>query len=153
MRVYYNQAEYEPGKHKIMKSWSNKFLQPRPEDDVNEAINIPFGVIELDEDWIPGLAKALVGNLRTSNQGILPDRLYVDNAVPPQIHLTDTGAVVPVTANPNKADWILSILHNVTPAQIDAYFDTNVTTLGQAKEAFKKLAKIVVLIAKQIEFE
>lgn len=153
MRIYYLQAEYELGKHKILKVWSRKFSVPRPEDDANEAINVPFSVLEIDEDWNPGLAKAAFANIRMLTSVVLADRLYVDNAAPPQIHLTDTGAIIPITANPNKADWVASVLAGATDAQIDAWFAGNVTTLAQARNVMAMMAKLIARLARQAVFE
>ncbi len=152
MRIYYEQTEYEPGKHKIIKMWSSKFLQPMPEENVNEAINIPYLVIELDENWNRDLVKELFTNVRAADFDILlPDKFYIDNAG--DIHFTDTDALVPITQNPNKADWALSVLAGATDAQIDTWFSTNVTTLAQARNVMAMMAKLIARLAREVGFE
>lgn len=150
MRVYYLQAEYLPGKHKILIVWSKQFDQGLPEDSPDTTINVPYSVLELDDKYNRQLCYFLLRNSRGTPEHPMPDRYYVDNTG--QLR-DDAGNLVVINDNPEKTTWVASILHNVTPAQIDAYFDTNVTTVAQAREALKKLAKIVVLIARQIDFE
>lgn len=48
-----------------------------------------------------------------------------------------------------KADNALITFANMTPAQVDAYLNANVTDLQSARAALKVLAKIVLLVARQ----
>jgi len=43
-----------------------------------------------------------------------------------------------------------SFLNKLTPVQIDTYIENNVTDLASAKTVLKKIAKIVLYIAKQV---
>lgn len=154
MRVYYLNAEYEPGKHKILRVWSAKLMFPRPEENVNEAINAPYSVLEFDEDFNRNLAREVDNNSRLGPRGtIIPDKFYVDSAVPPTVHWSDSGAVVAVTANPNKADWVASVLAGATDLQIDNWFAANVTTLAQARTTMAMMAKLIARLARQAGFE
>lgn len=55
--------------------------------------------------------------------------------------LTDRAAV--------KADAFVAAFIAMTPAQIDAYMDANVTTVAGAKAVMKKLAKIMLPLARR----
>ena len=48
-----------------------------------------------------------------------------------------------------RGDPALQALRARTPAQVDAWIDANVTTLAQAREVLKTLARIVALIARE----
>jgi hypothetical protein len=51
------------------------------------------------------------------------------------------------------AEYNLSFLNGVTPAQIDAYIDNNITSLATARDFLKKLTKIMLLLARQARLE
>ena len=152
MRVYYNQAEYAPNKHRILAVWSPKMLAPRPED--TQAINVPYAILEVDEDINRVLAREIDSWTRTDLKGhALVDKFYIDSAVPPAIHWTDTDVVVVIVQNPNKADWVASVLAGATDAQIDTWFANNVTTLAQARTTMAMMAKLIARLARQAGFE
>jgi hypothetical protein len=152
MKIYYLQAEYEPGKHRIMKIWSSKFIQPRPEENINEAINVPYSIVEFDEDWNRDLAREIVGNYRFAPDGQqLPDKFYVDNSG--DIRLTDTDALVTPTPNPYTESFKLSAIHGLTQAQLETYIDNNVIDLASAKEFLKKLSAVVLWLVKHTNLE
>lgn len=154
MRVYYFQDEYVPGKHHIAKVWSAKFLQARPEENINTAINVPYSVLEIDDEWNRDLISQVIDYRRETRSGLLPDKFYIDNAVPPQIHLTDTGVVVPILANPNKADWVASVLAGATDAQVDQWFTNNFPSLNAAERLrLSMMAKLIARLARQAGFE
>ena len=49
-----------------------------------------------------------------------------------------------------KADAAVQALRTRTPAQVDAWVDSNVTTLAEARAVLKILARIVALLARQM---
>ena len=50
-----------------------------------------------------------------------------------------------------KADAVLANLRTKTPAQAAQYVEDNVTDLASAKKFLKVLAKIIVVLAKQLD--
>jgi hypothetical protein len=50
-----------------------------------------------------------------------------------------------------KADTVFQMLQNATPAQAATYVENNVNSLAEAKDFLKVLAKIVVILAKNID--
>lgn len=150
MRIYYLNAEFESGKHKILKVWSEKFAEPKPEDSPKTAINDPYTVIEIDEEYNGLLCKGLLSNTVHIQNIQTYDKYYVGN----DGNIYDrTNTVVTINTNPYKENWKTSVLYNVTNAQIDTYIDNNVTTLATARGFLKKLTKVVIMIAKQNKFE
>lgn len=150
MRIYFLNSEYESGKHRIIKVWSEKFVEPKPEDSPRTDINDPHTVIEIDEGYNGLLCKGLMNNtVHIPNQAHY-DKYYVGT----DGNIYDRfGTLQTINANPHKENWKTSVLYNVTNAQIDTYIDNNVTTLATAREFLKKLTKVVVIIAKQNKFE
>lgn len=59
IRVYYFDAQYETGKHKIIEIWTKSSGQLPPEALQDTAINVPYSVIEIDTEYSP-TAKDLV---------------------------------------------------------------------------------------------
>lgn len=147
MRVYYLNSEYESGKHKIMKVYSEYVDRILPEDTSKTAINVPYTVIEFDERYNRILAHLLLKNHRGTIEQPMPDRFYVNNNG--QIILNDTGEVQTVNPNPQKESYKLSALYNLTQAQLEKYIDNNVTTLASAKTFLKKLAAVTLWLVKQ----
>lgn len=49
----------------------------------------------------------------------------------------------------SKSELKLASLDNMTYAELDAYIETNITTLASSKVFIKKLAKIVLVLVKQ----
>lgn len=121
MRIYYINSEYESGKHKIMKVYSEYVDRALPEDSSKTAINVPYTVIEFDERYNRLLAHLLLRNNRSNPEHPLPDRFYVNNSG--QIVLNDTGEVQTVNLNPQKESYKLSDLYNLTQAQLETYID------------------------------
>jgi hypothetical protein len=146
MRVYYLQSENEPGKHQIAKVWFEKSLEPKPEDSSKTAINMPYSVLEVDE-WYNGvLCKSLASNTRPN----LPDKYYVGNDGKLYTH---DGILVTVNLNPEKEAYKLSSLRGLTQAQLEAYIDTNITTLASAKVYLKKLSAVVLYLVKHTKLD
>lgn len=150
MKVYYLNAEYEKGKHKIVRTWSKYVEQAMPEDHPNTSINEPYSVIEIDERYNRLLAKKLLRNngMFLSNDvslfeyyvddiGLLRDRLDV---------------LVNIINNPQKEVYALTIFGGKT-AQIDSYIDENITNIDAAREFLKKISKIVMILIKEIEVD
>jgi len=150
MRVYYLNAEYEPGKHKIMTIWSPRFGCALPEELPKTTINAPHTIIEIDEDYNRVLCHLLVNNTRVTPEMVLPDRFYVDNAG--QIR-DDVDNLVIINPNPQKESFKLSALYGLTQAQLETYIDTNVTTLATAKEYLKKLSAVVLWLVKYTKLD
>jgi hypothetical protein len=170
MRIYYLQAEYEPGKRKIIIVW-RAVDGPLPEDSPKTAINDPYSVLEIDEKYNRLLCALLGRNVRFVAPGDLappthlPDRFYVNAS--DQLVLNDTGQVVPIQPNPEKEAFKLSDLYGLSQAQLEAYIDdklraaiggmtpaqvkdyidtqmASITTLAQAKTVIAALLKGLV---------
>ncbi len=74
MRVYYLPNG------KIIKTWSEKFLQPMPEESPDTAINVPYQVMEIDEGANRKLCWDLMQNEVNVPGGVkVPDRFKVVN--------------------------------------------------------------------------
>ena len=152
MRVYYLNAEYESGKHKIVKVWSEYVDRAMPEDSPRTAINVPYSVLELDERYNRWLAKQLLTNNRGSapDGEPLPDKYYVDSGE----QLRDEfDNLVTINPNPQREAYKLSQLYGLTQEQLANYIDNNVTTLPAAKEFLKKLSAVVLWLVKQSKLE
>lgn len=150
MRVYYLLSEYETGKHKILKVWSEKFIEQKPEESPKTAINVPYTVIEIDEAYNGLLCKNLLLNTVILPNGTFYDKYYVDNSG--QIVSKD-GIVQTINLNPYRESYKLSQFYGMTQAQLDAYIEANVTNLAAAREFLKKLSKVVLYLAKQTKLE
>ena len=51
-------------------------------------------------------------------------------------------------SNAVKADADLMLLLKATPAQIDTWVDNNVKTLAEAQQLFKKILKVMAVVAR-----
>jgi len=151
MRIYYLNEEYEAGKHKIIKVWSEYVDITMPEDSPRTAINVPYSVLEFDERYNRSLARDLFRNKRGTPEGEpLPDKYYVDNAG----QLKDSaGNLVTINPNPQKEAYKLSQLYGLTQEQLENYIENNVTNLTQAKEFLKKLSAVVLWLVKQTKLD
>lgn len=150
MRVYYLDAEYEVGKHKIMKVWSEYVSPAMPEDSSATAINVPYSILELDERYNRQLARDLLTNSRSLPNGDLPDKYYVDDSE----QLRDEfDVLVTINPNPQKQAYKLSQLYGLTQAQLETYIENNVTNLIEAKAFLKKLSAVVLWLVKQSRLE
>ena len=145
MKVYYLQAEYETGKHKILKTWAEFFGLETP----NEAkIREPYSVLEFDEYYNRKLARLLFYNDR-GEEG-LPDRFYIDNDNKLR---TQEGELIAINPNPQKEAYKLSRLYGLTHEELDTYIDNNVTNLAEAKEFIRKLAHVTLWLVKQTKLD
>ena len=145
MKVYYLQAEYETGKHKILKTWAEFFGLETP----NEAkIREPYSVLEFDEYYNRKLARLLFYNDR-GEEG-LPDRFYIDNDNKLR---TQEGELIAINPNPQKEAYKLSQLYGLTHEELDTYIDNNVTNLAEAKEFIRKLAHVTLWLVKQTKLD
>ena len=158
MRIYYLNAEYELGKHKIVKVWSEFVDRAMPEDSPKTAINVPFSVLEIDERFNRWLARQLLSNSRASPSGVaLPDKYYVDNT--PALR-DEFGTLVVVNLNPHKEGFKSSPFYNITLAQINTYIDNqyaSASNVAQVKAVtvamMKKAAEGLYYLAKQSRLE
>jgi len=82
----------------------------------------------------------------------VPDPLVV----PPHVVTPTEQAALDEIAAQNgiiatlKADAAIQALRGRTPAQVDAWVESNVTTLAEARTVLKILARIVALLARQM---
>lgn len=146
MRIYYLNEEYEPNKHRIQAVW---IRGDKPEDDPKTSINIPYSVIELDEDFNIGWEKLARFALPQSPE--MPPRFYVDNLA--QIRRTADDSIVTINPNPNKELFKQSELANLTYEQLMTYIDNNVTTLATAKTFLKKLSAVTLYLVKHTRLD
>jgi hypothetical protein len=150
LRVYYLNAEYEPGKHKIMKVWSDKLTDAKPEDSPKTAINVPYTVIEIDEQYNGLLCRHLLTNHVDLPDGESYDKFYVDSS---GCIVTKDGQVVTLNLNPYRKAYKLPDLCGLTQAQLETYIENNITTLASAKAFLKKLSAVVLWLVKQTRLE
>lgn len=150
LRVYYLQAEYEQGKHKIIKIWTDRFGTPLPEDSPDTTINVPYGVLEIDLKYNRTLVTKLSNNTVLLEDGTVFDRYYVDGQF--KLRAKD-GTLVPINLNPTIEAFKLTQIYGMTQAQLEAYIDNNVTNLAQAKDYLKKLSAAVLFILKHTDME
>jgi len=145
MRVYYLNAEYEPGKHKIINVYSAYFSVALPEDSPDTTTSEPYSVLTLDERYNRLLAKRLLNN--DGDPMLQNDKYYVDNGG----YLRDNSddSLVPINPNPEKESYKLSALYGMSQAQLETYIDTNVTTLAEARAFLKKHAAVTLWLVKQ----
>lgn len=158
MRVYYLNAEYETGKHKILKVWSSYVSISMPEDFPNRQINVPYSTIEFDEAYNRALARNLLMNHRTTPMGELPDRFYINNSG--QLIDNDTQEVVTINPNPQKEAYKLSQLYGLTQSELATYIDNqmaSISNLAQTKtiigELLKKMASVELYLVKQSKLD
>lgn len=151
MRVYYLNEEYESGKHKIVKVWSEFSEVAMPEDSPRTAINVPYSVLKLDERYNRWLARQLLTNSRTDiDDESLPDKYYIDG----DGSLRDEfDGLVTINPNPQRESYKLSKLYGLTQEQLATYIENNVTNLVQAKEFLKKLSAVVLWLVKQSKLD
>jgi hypothetical protein len=151
MIIYYLNAEFEVGKHKILKVWSEYVDRSMPEDSPKTNINVPYSVLEIDERYNRWLARQLLTNSRGRiNDETLPDKYYVDSGG----KLRDEfGNLVTINPNPQVESYKLSALYGLTQAQLETYINNNVTNLAQAKEFLKKLSAVVLWVVKQTKLD
>ena len=149
MRIYYSQQEYENGKHKILRSYSEFTDRVMPEDSVRTAITEPYSVLELDERYNRWLAQQLVTNRKAGFEE-LPDKYYVDG----NGELRDEfDNLITTNPNPQRQAYKLSHLYGLTQQQLETYIDNNVTNFAQAKEFIKKLSAVVLWLVKQTRLD
>jgi len=142
MLIFYENQEYESGKHKIRKVWAEALGINKPD--------IPNGcsVIEFDEFYNRKLAQALITNSDAIND--LPDKIYINNSG--QFVRNDTQEVVTVTANPQKESYKLSQLYGLTHEQLDNHID-GISNLAEAKEFMRRLAHVTLWLVKQTKLD
>lgn len=147
MRIYYLQSEYEPGKYKILKVWSEFVDRAMPEDSSKTAINVPYSILEIDERYNRWLARLLLQNSRSLPNGQqLPDRFYVGNTGALR---DEFGNLVTINPNPQRESYKLSALYGLTQPQLEAYIDSTITNITQAKAFLKKLSAVTLWLVKQ----
>lgn len=143
MRVYYIND-------KIIKVW-REVDGAMPEDEPRLSINVPHGVIEIDEWYNRKLCYYLLRNSRFDDEGEpLPDLFYVQNG---KLYITETQQPAPIVLNPQKEEFKLSQLYGLTQQQLENYIDNNVTNLAEAKEYIKKLSAVVLWLVKQTRMD
>ena len=151
MRVYYLNEEYETGKRKILKVWSEYVDRAMPEDSPRTAINAPYSMLELDERYNRWLAKQLLANSRPDAEGEpLPDKYYVDGEGKLRDEL---GSLITINPNPQRESFKLSKLYGLTQTQLENYIDNNVTDLASAKNFLKRLSAVVLWLVKQTKLD
>jgi len=143
MKVYYENLEYETGKHKIRKVWAEVLGINMPELP-NDCSALGF-----DETYNRKLAQALITNNREIYN--LPDKLYVDNDG--NLRKTEDDSLITINPNPQKEAYKLSQLYGLTHEQLDAYIDGNVTDLASAKEFVRKMAHVILWLVKQTKLD
>lgn len=151
MKVYYLDAEYEPGKHKIVAVWSRSFSIALPEDLPQTTVNVAYSVLDIEEDFNRATCTLLASNFREDPRNPQPDRFYVDNLG--QLRETDTDTIVILNPDTNKENYKLSAIYGLTPAQLETYIDTNVIDLASAKAYIKKLSAVVLFLVKHTNLE
>ncbi len=144
MRVYYLDAEYETGKHKIVEVWAEFWGLTMPDAHIKE----PYSILEFDEFYNRQLAQRLIHNNRAFYD--LPDKFYVDGNG--NLREQD-GTLVTSNPNPQKEEYKLSALYGLTQAQLETYIENNVANLTEAKEFLKKLSAVVLWLVKQSRLE
>jgi len=147
MRVYYLNAEYEAGKHKIVRVWSEHQGITPPDAGIKR----PYSVLELDEFYNRGLAQSLFHNSQSFlDDEELPDKYYVDAGRRLRDQL---GNSVTINPNPQREGYKLSALYGLTQQQLQTYIENNVTTLASAKEYLKRLSAVVLWLVKQTKLD
>lgn len=155
LRIYYSNEEYEPNKHKILTTYSDRTTGEMPEETSNVLSN--YSIIEVEERYNPNWYKLyrVVGGRMILD---LPDEFYINNSG--QIVNADTSQVVNINPNPQKESYKLSQLYGLTHAQLDTYIDNqlaSITDLASAKaiigELIRKLAHIDLWLAKQNKWD
>ena len=145
MDVYYSQAEYEQGKHKILKIWAEFIGLKQP----NLAKLPPYNTLSLDEYFNRKLANRLYYNDRSYDE--LPDLFYVDNSG--NIRDNSDDSIVTIELNPQKVAYKLSQLYGLTQEQVENYIENNITNLATAKDFLKKLSAVVLWLVKQTKLD
>jgi len=146
LRIYYSNEEYEPNKHKILTTYSDRAAGGMPEDTSSSLAN--YSVIEIEERYNPNWYE--LGQISRLFLD-LPDKFYVNNSE--QIVNADTSQIVNLNPNPQKESYKLSQLYGLTQQQLENYINNNVTNLAQAKDFIKKLSAVVLWLVKQTRLD
>ena len=77
-----------------------RVIDALPEDSPKTAINVPYSILELDEEYNRVTCFLLIRNNRGTPEHPMPDRLSVNGLG--QLINNDTLAVVTINPNPNK---------------------------------------------------
>lgn len=144
LRIYYSNAEYEPGKHEILAFHSDRSLGGTPEE-VGHTMPA-FTVLEVEERYNTLWHELLAETGRRSFLN-LPPKFYVNNNG--EVVDADTSQVVTINPNPHQEAYKLSALYGLTQAQLETHIDTNITDLASAKDFLKKLSAVVLWLVKQ----
>ncbi len=143
MRIYYDNSEYETGKHKIIQVWAEHLGINPPDEYLSN-----YSVLEFDEYHNRNLAR-LVFHYRNIDTD-LPDNYYVGG----EGKLRNTeGTLITFNPNPQKEAYKLSQLYGLTHEQLDTYIDNNVTNLASAKEFVRKQAHVILWLVKQTKLD
>lgn len=137
--VYYSEEEYEPNKHKIINTFSDR--------NIGTAKDWTHPVIKIDEEY-NAIAASIYGFDRFPEG--LPPKYYVNNKA--EIVDNDIGEVVTIVENPQKAAYKLSQLYGLTHGQLDNYIN-GLNTMADYKEAFRKLAHVTLYLIKQTKLD
>jgi hypothetical protein len=146
LRIYYSNNEYEPGKHKIVTTYSDRTAGGMPEETSGSLGD--YSVIEVDEPYNPNWHRLLSSSRFFLG---LPDIFYVNNNG--EIVDSETGNTITINPNPQRESYKLSALYGLNQEQLETYIDNNVTTLAQAKTFLKKLSAVVLWLVKQTKLD
>ena len=145
--IYYSNEEYEPNKHRILTTYSDRSVGASPEETSSSLSN--YTVIEVDERYNPKW-NILYESANKRDFLELPDEFYINNAG--QIVNNDTGQVVNVNPNPQKEAYKLSQLYGLTHEQLDTLVD-ELSTMADYKEAFRKALHVILWLVKQTKLD
>lgn len=149
MKLYYEQSEYETNRHKIIYIWLSG---ADPELIANSVLTgRTYNTIIIDEIYNPIAFQIADRYSDYFDVEFVPAKYCVNNDG--QIVNTTTGNVVPITPNPQKESYKLSVFAGATPEQIDTYIENNITSLVTAKEFLKKLTRVVQLLLRETRME
>lgn len=139
MRIYYDD------KGKILAT--PRAIDPLPEDSPKTAINVPFFVIEVDEDANRELVFRLLRNKRGSFEQHMPDQFIIVDE-----HLTnnDTGKAVIINPNPQAEALKASPLYGKTRAEVEAMVDA-AKDLAELKAIVKAIYTPVDLVVREVK--
>jgi len=142
LRIYYSNEEYEPDKHRIITTYSERTLGDKPEDSIPIS---NYSVIEVEERYNPNWSR-----LYSYQEPDSPPKFYVNNSG--QIVNNDTGQVVIINPNPQKEAYKLSQLYGLTHEQLDNHID-GISNLSEAKEFMRKQAHVILWLVKQTKLD
>ena len=155
LRIYYSNEEYEPNKHKILSTYTDRSPSGMPEDMSISLAN--YSVIEIEERYNSNWYLLFEANSARQSVG-LSDKFYVNNSG--QIVNAETEQVVTITPNPQRESYKLSQLYGLTHEQLDIYIDNqlaSITNLAEAKSVFggliRKLAHLDLYLVKQTKLD